>query len=487
MSGTPNKRLHEEVGGASGGGAGGGGGGHNIGSSNYPHDDSAAGYPNVVPKLPPPSLSAAANEYRHHTQPFDHVGQQDSRTPLKIPRNDSTDRRSTLLPMYHHHHRVSSSSNDPHSDHPVLPENRLELRDSKDNSRDLKGENRDLRELYQSGKESRGDDNKEAKYDKDKDAYHPDYNGENVKTEKEGYGVGNTHLNWKEAKEHHRGKRYPDISGANVDPWHASRVNLPGPIEREVGKEGSIAEERDYFEAHEAVGENKVDLKGEDKYKEKDRKRKELKHRDWGERDKDKNERRSNLLIGSSSGEGKESAKEEREAERWERDKKDLPRDKEKLKEREKDHFKREAWNGVDKDGLHNEKEPMDISTRTPELENSTMEQKKQKDLDSWKNIDREARERRKERDADVEGERPEKRSRCDKESDDGCAETELGAEKEREVFNYGVQQRKRMLRPRGSPQVANREPRFRSRTHDNEGYVFQYFFLSDLILRILG
>jgi len=453
MSATPSKRLHEEAAAGSGGATSVGVGGQN---SKYPHDDSAAGYPNVGPKLAP---SVAASDYHHHhTQPFDQMGQQDAQIPVKI--------RSPLLPMYHN--RVPSSSIDSHFDNPVASDNRSELRD---NTRDLKADQRDARELYQSGKEkeSRGDDKKEAKHDRDRDDYHPEYKDDGVKTEKEGYGAGNSHLNWKESKEHHRGKRYPDIPGGNVDPLHASRGNLQGPIEREAGKEFLTTEERDYFEAHETVGENKFDLKGDDRFKERDRKRKDLKHRDW--LDKDKNERRNNLHLGSSSGDGKEPVTEEREAERWERERKDLPKDKEKSKEREKDQVKREAWSGAEKDGLQNDKEPVDAYARTSELENSTLEQKKQKDHDGWKNNDGEARERRKVRDVDVDEERPEKRSRWyDKDSDDGGADTDLGAEKEREVFGYGVQQRKRMLRPRGSPQVANREPRFRSRTQDNEG-----------------
>jgi hypothetical protein len=69
----------------------------------------------------------------------------------------------------------------------------------------------------------------------------------------------------------------------------------------------------------------------------------------------------------------------------------------------------------------------------------------------------------------------------CGKESDDGCADGEIATERERGVFNYGVQQRKRMLRPRGSPQVANCEPRFRSHTQDSEGYVLQFFLIAVL------
>ncbi|KAM7529015.1 hypothetical protein LguiB_032425 [Lonicera macranthoides] len=456
MSGTPNKRLHEE------------GGGHSSASKYPPHEDSGM-YPNVA-KL---TTSSSTNEYHNTHTPFDTV--QDARMP-KIPRAEArdADRRSPLLPTPY---RMSSSSNDSHSDHPVTSENRDFKVDTKVEPRELyhqgaKGE-KDIRFDTRGG-----DDNKETKYDRG-DAY-PDYKGEN----KDVYtGGGNSHFNWKELKEQqHRGKRYPDNTppGGNVDLWHSSSrtTNLHGPAE--VGKEGSTIMED--IEAHEAVGENKVDIKGgDDKFKDKDRKRKDGKqHREWGgERDKERSDRRQQL--GNSSN---ESPKEEREAEKWERERKDLLKEKDKLKDREKDHTKREVWSAAEKEGLDPEKDAMDVSGRATEQENSTLEQKKQKDHDSWKNVDRgEAnKDRRKERDnTDVEGERAEKRSRCyDKESDDGgCVDAEGGGtERERGAFNYGVQQRKRMLRPRGSPQVGNREPRFRSRTQDNEGYASRMFLL---------
>lgn len=433
MSGTPNKRSHEEAGGHSS-------------ASKYPHDDSVI-YPNVGAKL----ISSSTNEYHPS---FDMA--QDSRLP-KIPRTESrdADRRSPLLPMY----RMPSYMSDSHSDHPVTSENRPELRDPKDINKDFKIESRDL---YQGAKgekdirfENKGDDNsKDMKYD------YPDYKGE-MKTD--------TNLTWKDYKEQHRGKRYPDTPGGNVDSWHTSRANVHGV--GEVGKEGLTAEERDYTETHEAVGENKVDVKGEDKLKDKDRKRKDGKHREWGDRDKERSDRRSNLQIGSGSNDGKESVREERESEKWERERKDALKEKDKQKEREKHHMKREAWNSGEKEGLHNEKEAMDVSGRAMEPENSTIEQKKQKDHDNWKNVERDGKDKRKERETDVEGERVEKHNRYnDKESDDGCLDAEGGTERDRELFSYGVQQRKRMLRPRVSPQVGNREPRFRSRTQDNEG-----------------
>ncbi|KAK2977700.1 hypothetical protein RJ640_026840, partial [Escallonia rubra] len=448
MSGTPTKRLHEEP-------------GVHSSAPKYPHDDSGL-HANLGAKL----TSSATNEYH---PPFDIV--QDARMS-KITRTESrdVDRRSPLLPNY----RMSSSSNDSHADYAVKLENRFELRDSKDNSRDHKIENRDTkpepRELYHGGRgdkdtrfESRGEDNKETKYDRD---VFSDYKGE-MKTDKDGYGTGSSQLTWKEPKEHHRGKRYFDTTGGNVDSWHPSRSTVHGSAE--VAKEGSVVEERDYVEVHEAVGENKVDLKGEDKFKEKDRKRKDGKHREWGERDKERSDRRNILQLGNSC-ERKEATRDEREAEKWEREKSDIVKDK--MKDREKDHTKREACDGAEKEGLHGVKESIDVSRKALDQENSTVELKKQRDHDSWKNVDREGRDRRKERDMDEEGERPEKRSRCyDKELDDGCVDADGGSEKEREALNYGVQQRKRMLRPKGSPQLANREPRLRSHTpQEHEG-----------------
>ncbi|XWS10351.1 hypothetical protein CRYUN_Cryun39dG0069700 [Craigia yunnanensis] len=461
MSGAP-KRSHEE------------GGGHSSSASKYPHEDTG-----TYPKIP---SSLVPSEY-HHPAPYE-MGQ-DARIP-RIPRTEprDLDRRS---PLQHSMYRMPSStvSNDSHIDsHQVGSEGRMELRDAKEN-REVRIESREPRveprefygeaakREYQSGKvekdgrfESRGDESKELKYDREN---YSDPKGD-VKVEKDLYGGASIHLSFKDSRDYHRGKRYSEPPGGNVDPWHIQRSNSQGPVE--VGKEGSATEERDYAEAHEAVGENKFDSKGEDRFKDKDRKRKDGKHRDWGDRDKERSDRRNSMQVGNSSSEVKESAREEREADRWERERKDL-KEKERPKEREKDHIKRESLNGAEKEGSNNEKELGDGSVRIQEQENQASEQKKQKELDSWKNVDREARDRRRERDGDTEGDRPDKRSRCyDKESDDGCADGEGATERDREVFNYGVQQRKRMLRPRGSPQVANREPRFRPRPQDNEGSI---------------
>lgn len=465
MSTTPNKRSHEEGGNGSGGGSG--NHGHSS-ASKFQHEDSGT-FPNMMGRLE----SSTSGDYH---VPYE-MGQ-DARMP-KLPRTESRDaeRRSPLLPMY----RVPSSSNDSHSDHPAGFDSRLESRDSKDGNKDPKFENHDtkveVRELYQGSRldkdvkfDSRGDDNKATRNERES---YPEHRAD-AKMDKDTYGGASNYPNWKNLNEQHRGKRYPDASGGNLDPLHTSRSNLHGPAEGV--KEPPVVEEREYAEAREAVGENKVDFKGEDKLKEKDRKRKEVKHRDWGERDKERNDRRNTLqLCSNSSSENKDPMREEREAERLDKERKDLLRDKEKVKEREKDFVKKEPGNGAEKESSLNGKEMLDVPNRVAELENPTSELKKQKDIDSWKNVDRDPGERKKERDAAEEGERFDKRNKNhDKESDEGCVEAEGGTEREREVFNCGVQQRKRMLRPRGSPQHTHRDPHFRSRNQDNEGYEFQ-------------
>lgn len=448
MSGMP-KRSHEET-------------VHS--SSKHPHDDAG-----TYSKL----SSSVSKEYHI---PFD-IGQDSCVAKTPCVESHDADRRSPLQSVY----RVPSSSNDLHVNHPVGAENRVESRDSNGNrdfrleSRDIKTEKKELhgeaRRDSQSAKsekdvpvEARGDD-KVVRHDRDS---HHDSKGD-IKTEKDGYSLLSSQLNWKESKEYHRGKRYSDAPSGSLDPWHVSFGNTQGPLE--AGKDGSTAEQKDFVEIHEAVGEKK-DLKSEDRFKEKDRKRKDVKHRDWGEREKERSDRRSSTQVTNTSSEGKDSSKEDRDVQRLDRERRDLPKDKECLKEREKDHIKKESCNGILKEVPNNEKECGDVSFKMKEQENVLPEQKKPRDRDRWKNVDREARERRIERDADLVVGRPEKRSRCfDKEADDGCVDGEGAIEKEKEVYNYGVQHRKRVQRSRGSPQVANCEPRFGSHAQDNEGY----------------
>ncbi|XP_042027413.1 U1 small nuclear ribonucleoprotein 70 kDa-like [Salvia splendens] len=458
MSGTPNRRPHEDGGNGSSSNTGGSVNHGHPSVSKYPHDDQGT-YSGTGGKV------VVSSRHDYHA-PYD-MGQE-GRMPKIAPRsNESRDaeRRSPLLPNMLF--RVPTP-NDSHSDH-VVSENRMEFRDSKDSTKESKVENRNMkpesRELPQTAKsdkyDSRGDDSKESKHERET---YSEPKG-NEKQDKDGYTGSSSQLNWKDAKEQHRLKQYPDVPGGNVETWQTSRGSLHGPVD--TGKEGSHVDDKDFAEAREAVGENKVDTRVDDKFKEKDRKRKEVKHWDLGERDKERSDRRNTVQHANNSNENKDMGREERESERRGIEKKDPHKEKEKFNE--KDNVK-ELWNGSVKEAPpHNEKELIEIPGKSSEQENSTLEPMK-KDHDNWKNVEREAREKKKERDVDFESDRPDKRNRYNEKDLEDSMHVEGGSEREREVFNCGVQQRKRMLRPRGSPQLGNRDSRFRSGANDNEG-----------------
>ncbi|XP_047315212.1 uncharacterized protein LOC124919098 [Impatiens glandulifera] len=421
MSGTPVKRPHEDVG-------RGGGGSNSSGSSNYPHDETGGGYPSSVPKL----LPTAGSNPHFHLQPMDHAPHPVPRVLPKIPRSESSDRRQTSIPVHPRPPTASYDYSHPDQGAASVLEHRLDPRENPYN-RDPKFENREP------GMGNRGDEGKDLKFKRE--SYPLEHKSENVKVDKEGFGSGsNSHLYSKECKENYRIKRYTGTPSVNTEMCNPSCSNVHGQIDRDVVEKEVLPEQRDPMEVHEATGDNKADLKGEDMLKEKDKKRKEFKQRDWGERDWDK-----------------ESVKEELEVEKLDdREKKNIAKDKEKPKEQEQKPDKGDVSSGAEKDGLHGE-ESIDAVGKTPELESVGTDTNKAS--------------RKKERDADMEGERPEKRSRYNgKESDDGCPDAETGSERERNVFNYGVQQRKDTLRPQGSPQAANREQCLSSRTQEIQG-----------------
>ncbi|KAL6583501.1 hypothetical protein OROMI_005579 [Orobanche minor] len=453
MSTTPNRRLHEDS------GSGTGSGNQSQPSAlKFSHDDQgtysvASGRAVVLPR------------HDYHA-PYD-VGLEGRMSKI-VQRNEprDADRRSPLHPNMLF--RVSTP-NDPRTDH-VSKETRMEFRDPKYSAKEIKVDipevKSESRELQHTTKcdiyEGQADESKDLKHERDAYSEHRGYE----KMDKDGYSGSNSQLNWKDIREQHRVKQYPDVPGVNADTWHMSHTGLHGLTDATKGC--LHVDNRGITEVREAVGENKVDMKEDDKFKDKDRKRKEVKHWDWGEKDKERSDWRYNFPPGNDSSDNK-VVKEERESERWGSEKKELLKEKEKLNEKEKDHVKIELWSSTDKAVSHNEKEVVDISGKSIEQETSALELKK-KDHDTWKPVDRETRDRKKERDADVGPERPDKRSRYhEKELDEGGMLAEGGMEWEREIFNCGVQQRKRMLRPRSSPQTGH-SPRHRSGTNDNEG-----------------
>lgn len=331
------------------------------------------------------------------------------------------DKRPSML------HRMSSSPSGG-LDHPIISENRSELRISKE-----------VRSVNEGRVDNRGD-GKEFRSER------VPYSGD-TKSDKDNYVVGSSYTNWRESKDHHRGKRYLESSMDNMDSWRVGRHGLPSTVEAT----NSRAEEWDSLEAHEAVGENKIDIKGEDKLREKERKRKEEKHRDLGERDKDRNDRRNIMQLGEANNECKEGT------ERWDKER------------NEKDTSKRESPSANEKDNWHYAKEIPDGPTGVSEQEVTTLEPKKHKD-DSWKVSERDGKDRKRERDTDL-GDRHEQHGKSyDRDLDDGSADGEGVSERDREASANGIQQRRRMLRTRGTPQTPNRDPRSRPRAKDNEG-----------------
>ncbi|KAF8081704.1 hypothetical protein N665_0870s0026 [Sinapis alba] len=516
MSGVP-KRSHEE-----------GGVTHPSSAAKYPHEDSGSSYPKSThPSVTPPPPPAQVHHHHLHSIPHPLTAaaasapspaaayEVESRTTVKGPRSEPRDggeRRSPLHGVYRSPSLPATvSSSDPHLTHAPVP---LESRDgTKDVSRDNRS---DGREVYGEAKreiqgpkggdrdakfERSGDDfggkgnpgsyarggiygeakreiqgpksDRDAKSERLGDDFsgkgntgsytkfdreNQNYNDQkaDVKMEKDGHA----HLPWKEQKDYHRGKR-AESSSANVEPWVVSRSNPQGSTEVGVKDLSALPVEGAHLEG---LGENKVDAKSEDRFKDKDKKRKDLKHREWGDRDKDRNDRRGSVLVGSVMSEPKEIG---RETERWERERMEQnDRERNKEKEKEKDHIKREPRTGAEKEASQNEKELGEASSKPAEQEHAAPEQKKQNEPEGWEKDERESKEKRRERDGDSEAERAEKRSRvAEKESEDGCLEGE--GEREKDAFNCGVQQRKRMLRPRGSPQTTNRD-RVRSRSQDN-------------------
>ncbi|CAN6475667.1 unnamed protein product [Victoria cruziana] len=375
-----------------------------------------------------------------------------------------------VLPLY----RVSSSNDpgletsmDARPDPRELKDNRdsrTEVREAKVDARELYGDSRLDSQLLKADKdtrlENRGDD-KDLKSERENIT---NFKYES-KMEKDVYVGGTTHLSWKDPKDHHR-KRYQDPSFDSYEPWRVSRSMLHGSDE--ITKSNIPSEDKEYFETREAVGENKVEWKSEEKIRDKERKRKDEKSRDWIEREKDKSDRRKDPQHAISNNERRESARIERELDRSEKENMDGGKDKERLKDREKDHTKREMPEANEKECVQGDKEHMEVTAKGSEPETTAFEPKRTKEFDAWKVGERDSKDRKWERDQDNEGDRPEKRGRSyEKDAEDGFA-GDGSTEREREGFSYGVQQRRRMLRPRGTLQSASRESR-RARQRDNE------------------
>lgn len=401
--------------------------------------------------------------------------------PVKVQRIETRD--SDKRPL----HRMSSSPNHV-MDHPTTSENRPELRASKEVRdgrtvvRELKSDTRDscidikvdlqVSKAESDTRDIRGD---EKDLRSDRGSYN-DFKG--VKFERDSYAASISLTTWKESKDHLWPRRYAEPANENVESWRIAR-HLQNTIE--VGKDQPArTEDRTPLGSYEGIAEAKIDLKGEDKFREKDKKKKDDRQKDFGEWDKDKSDRRGSTHLGEINNEGKE-LKEDRELERWERERMDIQKEQ---NDPEKDHVKRESSNSNERENSHYVKEVHEGSIKISDQAVSSSDPRRPKD-DGWKGSDRDLRDKKREKDADV-GDRYGQAGKCyDKDLDDGT-EGDAGLERDRDAFGYGIQQRRRMLRSRGASQPINREPRFRSRARDHDGYGFSTCVLyAFLILHI--
>uniref|UniRef100_A0A7I4DEM4 Histone deacetylation protein Rxt3 n=1 Tax=Physcomitrium patens TaxID=3218 RepID=A0A7I4DEM4_PHYPA len=145
-------------------------------------------------------------------------------------------------------------------------------------------------------------------------------------------------------------------------------------------------------------------------------------------------------------------------------------------KERDRDSHWREREERDDNLGDKAEKE----EGKGVKVEDVEMDRKPVREVDERKLFEKEVRERMRERDREKErdeegdGEKRKKRGReLDKDRDSLSnmdSERPEGDKEKDAVHGYGVQQRKRMLRPRGQSNPSNRDPRSRFRPKDNEG-----------------
>ncbi|RLN11954.1 hypothetical protein C2845_PM09G06320 [Panicum miliaceum] len=301
-------------------------------------------------------------------------------------------------------HRMPGSSTN-FVDHPISSDSRLESKQNKD-TRDTKADDRetkaDARDVYsdpriefQANKvesdvkvDSRTDES-EIRAER---RGHADYKGD-TKFDKDSHPTVPSNLGWKDNKEH-RGKRYFEPPSDNVD-WRLSRPGLQGTDETPKGP--TSVEERNSKDAHESAGDNKAEPKSEDRFRDKDRKKKDEKHRDFGARESDKNDRRTGMQLGGSGVERREMQREDRDAEKWDRERKDSLRDKE-VNDREKDSSKKDSSVVIEKDNTILEKASSDGAVKSAEHENTATESKMIKD-DAWKVHDRDPKDKKREKD----------------------------------------------------------------------------------------
>lgn len=237
----------------------------------------------------------------------------------------------------------------------------------------------------------------------------------------------------------------------------------------------------------------------------KSREPKEFSELKWEDQEKDERKENENEKKEEKRGDRKEdthlNVTEQNEIEREEKEKIEKEKEKEKSRDRERSREKEKegAARGEKREKREKDKErDRDVQRRdraeredreTPGRERGDkdevkeedeVERKPEREVEDRKPIEKEGRERirdrgrEKERDGEGEGEKRKKRVREHEKDRDsmGSLDGEGAGERDKDaIVSYGVQQRKRMLRPRGQSNPSNREARSRFRPKDTEGY----------------
>lgn len=303
----------------------------------------------------------------------------------------------------------------------------------------------DFREQWKESADGKWDSTHEEKGEKDigKDSRSDSLNLANERTNRSNTWRRDQRFEPKDdAREHW--KDYKDRFSTRADHRDASLWS------KRIGRKNSVEEDGELKDSEEAGLEMQADFKREEKDKEQERRMRDDNLRDKEEKERDE----KNARWGGHGNNAMETGRE-----KWEKGKESKEKGRDK---RDHTHSEREELGMVKQ-----EMEDYDIPKKAgyegyPVAENSELERKPSKDLESNKGVENEERERRKERDREkkIEHEKLGDRKPRDQEKAADDASPEDG-ERDKETFvNHNFQQKKRMLRSRGPSQAFNRDGR---------------------------
>ncbi|KAJ7518413.1 hypothetical protein O6H91_21G067900 [Diphasiastrum complanatum] len=238
--------------------------------------------------------------------------------------------------------------------------------------------------------------------------------------------------------------------------------------------------------------------KDKEKEKEKELQREREREREREERHKEKEDGKGDLQVHISVTDHKDADREDRDRKEAEKDKdrkergreKDkerevarergfAERDRERNKDRERELHRRERPDREERDSKRMREDRVAKGSSHAEsngiVEDMDVERKHLKEAEERKEFDKNVKESLKDREREREGDGDkgkEKLKDHEKHRDEGVVDGVVHGDKDKDgVVSHGVQQRKRMLRPRGSSQVVSRDVRSRFRPKEADGW----------------